>query len=106
LNNLLNNAIKFTTLGSVNMGYELDGDYIKFFVADTGVGISGLHIPKIFDRFYQADLSISRGYEGTGLGLAICKEIVNVLGGTIWVESELGKGSTFYFTILRKNDLN
>ncbi|MFA5417895.1 MAG: response regulator [Bacteroidales bacterium] len=99
LNNLLNNAIKFTDDGFINFGYQLKNNELEFFVQDSGIGIeSGLH-DKIFNRFHKAELEITRLYEGIGLGLAICKGNVDLLGGRIWVESVLTKGSAFYFTI-------
>jgi PAS domain S-box-containing protein len=99
LNNLLNNAFKFTKQGSVEFGAKLKNDEIEFFVKDTGVGISSNAIDKIFDRFVQENSSISRGHEGSGLGLSIAKGLVELLGGRIWVDSIKGKGSTFYFAI-------
>lgn len=99
LTNLVKNAIKFTKEGSINVGYELrDSDYL-FYVNDTGMGIPPEVGNKIFERFVQADLSITRGYEGAGLGLAISKGLVELLGGKIWFESVVGVGTTFYFTI-------
>jgi PAS domain S-box-containing protein len=99
LTNLLSNAVKFTVRGKVEFGYERTDTFIQFHVKDSGIGIdSGLH-EKIFERFRQADLEISRNYGGTGLGLSISKEFIELLGGKIWLESEKGKGATFYFTI-------
>ena len=97
--NLINNAVKFTKTGSIDFGYEIQGNVIQFFVRDTGIGIRPEMHDLIFERFIQADSAISRGYEGAGIGLAICKGLVELLGGKIWVESELGKGTTFYFTL-------
>ncbi len=99
LTNLINNAIKFTHSGRIDYGYEIIDNYIQFYVKDTGVGIPEELHEKIFDRFIQAEQSISRSYEGAGLGLAICKGLVEMLGGSIRVESEINKGTTFYFTL-------
>lgn len=97
--NLVKNAIKFTQRGFVELGYEKKGDYMEFYVRDTGVGIRPDQQSIIFERFRQANDSLSREYEGAGLGLAISKAYVEMIGGKIWVESDLGKGSVFYFTI-------
>lgn len=97
--NLVKNAIKFTHRGFVELGYEKKGDYMEFYVRDTGVGIRPDQQSIIFERFRQANDSLSREYEGAGLGLAISKAYVEMIGGKIWVESDLGKGSVFYFTI-------
>ncbi len=99
LTNLLNNAIKFTDYGEVNFGYKLQDSEILFSVRDSGIGIAQEHFERIFDRFYQTDLSISRHFEGAGLGLSICKGLVELMGGKIWFESEVGEGTNFYFTI-------
>ncbi|MDO9511417.1 MAG: PAS domain S-box protein [Bacteroidales bacterium] len=99
LTNLVRNAIKFTFEGSIEFGYEKKGQYLEFFVKDTGVGIPQKQHQMIFERFRQGSESHSRGYEGNGLGLSICKSYVEMLGGRIWVESEEGLGSTFYFSI-------
>jgi PAS domain S-box-containing protein len=99
LTNLINNAIKFTITGGINFGYVIKECEVEFYVKDTGIGISEVMYDRIFDRFIQAELSHTRGYEGAGLGLAICKGLVEVLGGRIWVVSTLKKGSTFYFTL-------
>ncbi|MDP2721475.1 MAG: response regulator [Bacteroidales bacterium] len=99
MNNLLNNAIKFTDEGFINFGYQQKNNELEFFVHDSGIGIATDLHDKIFNRFHKAELEITRLYEGIGLGLAICKGNVNLLGGRIWVESVLTKGSTFYFTI-------
>ncbi len=102
--NLVSNAIKFTPSGEVCVKVNLlkdDGKHItlQFSVIDNGVGIPADKLGVLFAPFSQADSSLRRRYGGTGLGLAICKKIVELLGGKIWVESTLGKGSTFMFTI-------
>jgi len=97
--NLVKNAIKFTERGFVEVGYEKKGEYLEFYVRDTGVGIRQDQLEIIFERFRQANDSLSREYEGAGLGLAISKAYVEMLGGKIWVESDYGKGSVFYFSI-------
>jgi PAS domain S-box-containing protein len=99
LSNLLNNAFKFTTSGNIEFGYTIKRTMIEFFVSDTGIGIASGHQSRVFDSFYQVENSLSRQYRGTGLGLAICKAYTELLGGKIWLESEIGKGSVFYFTI-------
>jgi CheY-like chemotaxis protein/nitrogen-specific signal transduction histidine kinase len=97
--NLINNAIKFTDKGYVKVGCVLRDKFLEFCVSDTGIGIGEEYHHRIFDRFYQVQLSISRLYEGTGLGLAISKANVELMGGKIWLTSEPGKGSTFFFSI-------
>ena len=99
LTQLLKNALKYTKKGSVEIGYISKGNYIEYYVKDTGIGIEKDKQQAIFGRFTQADNSLSKIYEGSGLGLSITKAYVEMLGGTIWVESEPGKGSTFYFTL-------
>jgi hypothetical protein len=95
----LDNALKFTKYGTISCGYRIDSDFLEFFVQDTGKGIDVDKIEIIFDIFSQEDVSNTRGYEGSGLGLAIAKGLVKLLGGSISVISEKGKGSTFTFTI-------
>ena len=99
LTNLIKNAIKFTFDGSIEFGYKKKGEYLEFFVKDTGIGVPQRQHQIIFERFRQGSESHNRGYEGSGLGLSIAKTYVEMLGGEIWVESEEGNGSTFYFTI-------
>ena len=96
--NLLNNAFKFTEMGNIEFGYFTDDEKITFYVKDDGIGISPKNQSLIFDRFWQAESSISRSYGGLGLGLSISKRIVEKMGGTIGVESESGKGSVFSFS--------
>lgn len=91
--------MKYTKTGSVVFGYELADNSVKFYVKDTGIGIPSDKIDTIFNRFVQADQSYTKSYEGTGLGLPISKAYAEMLGGKVWVESEAGKGSCFYFTI-------
>jgi len=103
LTNLVKNAIKFTDQGSIELGYSrmaLPGvAFLKFFVKDTGIGIPKDRQEAIFERFVQAGIANRQAPQGTGLGLAITKSYVEMLGGKIWVESEEGIGSAFYFTI-------
>lgn len=99
LSNIISNALKFTDKGSIRLSCILKGQFLEFSVTDTGIGIPEQYHRRVFDRFYQVQNSTSRLYEGTGLGLAISKAYVELLGGQIWLESETGKGSTFYFTI-------
>ena len=101
--NLVKNAIKYTDNGSVEFGYTVETVYapslLTFYVKDTGIGIPINRQRAIFERFIQADILDVQARQGAGLGLSIAKAYVEMMGGKIWVESELGKGSTFYFTI-------
>jgi len=103
LTNLVKNSIKFTPKGTIEFGYQLklinESCAIEFFVKDTGIGIPGERQQAVFDRFVQADIADTRALQGAGLGLSISKAYVEMLGGTIWVESKEGSGSTFYFTL-------
>jgi signal transduction histidine kinase len=97
--NLAGNAIKFTHEGEVRIGAKTDGEDLLFWVSDTGIGIPKSELENIFNEFQQADSSVTREAQGTGLGLAIAKRFVEMHGGTIWVESEVRVGSTFWFTL-------
>lgn len=100
--NLLSNAIKFSDKGAIRICCESNKDDIVFRVVDTGIGIKEEDINTIFKPFRQIDSGLTRKYEGTGLGLSICKKLVELMGGNIGVESVLGEGSTFYFSIPRR----
>jgi signal transduction histidine kinase len=97
--NLLNNALKFTQKGRIYFGYEAKEKNLQFFVSDTGKGIPENMRSIIFERFHQVEDVSHKSETGSGLGLAICKSFVELMGGTIWVDSELDKGSVFYFTL-------
>lgn len=102
--NIINNAVKFTSIGGITMKVSLSEKTnnlckLLFEITDTGIGMTGEQIGKIFSPFRQADSSITRKYGGTGLGLSISKTLVNMMGGDIWCESTLGKGTTFFFTV-------
>ncbi len=99
VSNLLVNAFKFTQSGYVRFGYMVKQGFLEFFVKDSGIGIPESMRDDIFNRFSQVESSISRQYGGAGLGLSICKAYVDLHGGKIWVESLLGKGASFYFTL-------
>lgn len=99
LDNLVRNAIKFTSDGQITLRAECNKNMLLLSVEDTGIGIAAQDQDKIFDRFRQIDSYSTREFEGTGLGLAVSKEIVTLLGGEIWVESSIGKGSKFIVTI-------
>jgi len=100
LSNLIDNALKFTEIGIVEFGYELQEDKVVIYVKDTGVGIPADKFNLIFERFTKIEDDKSKLFRGAGLGLALAKRIIEYMGGNIWVESELGRGSTFYFTLL------
>ncbi|HEX5379044.1 MAG TPA: ATP-binding protein, partial [Phenylobacterium sp.] len=102
--NLLGNALKFTDAGSVTLSVQAEPDgnqrsLVRFAVADTGPGIPAAHLPLLFERFSQVDDSEQRRFGGTGLGLAIARQLTDLMGGRIWVESELGQGATFHVEV-------
>jgi CheY-like chemotaxis protein len=100
MNNLVGNAIKFTDKGYVEIGYQIRTDNVlQFYIEDTGIGLPPDKMNVIFERFRQAEESSTKEYGGTGLGLTISRRLIELLGGTIWVESILHEGSTFYFTL-------
>ena len=103
LTNLVKNAIKYSIKGQIEFGYELKKDnektWLEFYVKDSGIGIPKERQHAIFERFIQADIEDKHARQGSGLGLTISKAYVEVLGGKIWVDSKVEKGSTFYFTI-------
>jgi len=99
LTNLVKNAIKYSKEGAIKFGYIKKGEFLEFYVKDTGIGIPKARQSAIFERFIQADITNQMARQGAGLGLSISKAYVEMLGGKIWVESEEGNGSTFYFTL-------
>jgi two-component system sensor histidine kinase ChiS len=99
LHNLLGNAIKFTPEGEISVDAEPNGDSVTITVSDTGIGIPAVKLERIFESFEQADASLAREYGGAGLGLSITRQLVELHRGKIWVESEVGRGSRFYFTL-------
>ncbi len=99
LTNLIGNALKYTQNGEITCAYEIHDNTILFRIEDTGSGIPQEQLLRIFDRFYQVDQQASRKFEGAGLGLAITQNLVKILGGDIWVESEVGVGTKFYFSL-------
>jgi PAS domain S-box-containing protein len=99
LTNLLNNALKFTDEGEIEFGYLLKGDALEFYVRDSGIGIPVVLHEKIFEPFLQVETEISYYFGGTGLGLSISRKLTELLGGKIWLESQPGTGSVFYFTL-------
>ena len=100
--NLISNAIKFTETGGVTVEVREAGDLIAISVMDTGIGMGSEDLEQIFEAFHQVDRSLTRKYSGTGLGLAIAKTLVELMEGTISVNSELGRGSTFRVEIPRQ----
>jgi two-component system phosphate regulon sensor histidine kinase PhoR len=104
--NLLDNAIKYTPEGGrvTISAIEKDQREIQFSIEDNGIGIPREDIPRIFERFYRVDKGRSQELGGTGLGLSIVKHLVQAHGGRVWVESQPGKGSTFYFTLPKRSE--
>jgi len=99
LSNLIKNSIKYSKQGKIEFGYKVDNEFVKFYVKDDGIGIPKEKQEVIFNRFEQADIEDIKVHEGSGLGLSISKGYIELMGGKIWVESELGVGSQFYFTV-------
>jgi signal transduction histidine kinase len=101
MSNLFDNAVKYTEEGKITIGLTGDKDVVQFFIRDTGQGIPADDIPHLFQKFYRADNSATRTIGGTGLGLFICRKIIELYQGRIWVESNVGKGSTFFINLPR-----
>jgi len=101
ITNLFDNAVKYTEAGKITIGVTGNTEVVQFSIADTGNGIPKADVPHMFQKFYRVDNSATRTIGGTGLGLFICRKIVELYGGKIWVESEEGKGSTFYINLPR-----
>jgi hypothetical protein len=100
--NLLSNAVKFTEKGHVGIACRSEDDHFLLSFSDTGIGMAPEDIPDLFQPFHQIDTGLARKSEGTGLGLSICKKILDLMGGTIEVESRLGQGSTFTIHLPRQ----
>ncbi|HVX24511.1 MAG TPA: ATP-binding protein [Candidatus Saccharimonadales bacterium] len=101
ITNLFDNAVKYTDEGKITIGLTGDNQVVQCSVSDTGPGIPADDLPHLFQKFYRVDNSTTRTIGGTGLGLFICKKIIELYNGRIWVESELGKGSSFYINLPR-----
>jgi len=103
LQNLIDNAIKYTTEGIITIRLTGDANIVQTQVQDTGPGIPAEDLPHLFQKFYRVDNSLTRSVGGTGLGLFICRKIVELYNGRIWVESQLGHGTTFFINLPRLN---
>jgi PAS domain S-box-containing protein len=103
ITNLFDNATKYTEAGKISMGLTGNNDVVQFYIKDTGPGIPPEDVPHLFQKFYRVDNSATRTIGGTGLGLFICRKIVELYSGRIWVESQMGQGSTFYINLPRLN---
>ena len=101
ISNLFDNSVRYTEKGHISLGLTGDKNIVQLYVRDTGAGIAADDIPHLFQKFYRVDSSATRTTNGTGLGLFICRKIIELYNGRIWVESELGKGSTFYINLPR-----
>ena len=99
LMNLAGNALKFTRSGGVRIGVARHGEELIYRVSDTGIGIPPEELQNVFAEFRQVDATVTRQFGGTGLGLSISKKFIEMHGGRIWVESKVGEGSTFYFSV-------
>jgi signal transduction histidine kinase len=99
--NLFDNACKYTDTGKISIGLTGNTEVVQIYIRDTGAGIPAEDIPHLFQKFYRVDNSATRTIGGTGLGLFICRKIVELYHGRIWVESAVGKGSTFFINLPR-----
>ena len=100
ITNLLDNAIKYTMgQGEVEISHEIKGNYLVTHIKDTGIGVSQENAKKLFSKFYRVKTKETKDIVGTGLGLFICKEIIERMRGKIWARSQLGKGTTFSFSL-------
>ncbi len=99
--NLFDNAVKYTDEGKISIGLTGDNEVVQLYIKDTGPGIPAEDVPHLFQKFYRVDNSATRTIGGTGLGLFICRKIVELYHGTIWVESKVGEGSTFFINLPR-----
>lgn len=106
ISNLIKNALKYTSSGFIEVGCSRQDDFVEFYIKDTGIGIPEDRIKAVFERFVQADIADTRAFQGSGLGLTIAKSYVEMLGGKIWVESKIDKGSTFYFNLPVKMNID
>jgi signal transduction histidine kinase len=101
ITNIYDNAVKYTETGKITIGLTGDSNVVQIRIEDTGAGIPAEDIPHLFEKFYRVDSSKTRTVGGTGLGLFICRKILELYNGRVWVESVLGKGSTFYINLPR-----
>jgi len=104
ITNLFDNAIKYTETGKISVGLTGNNEVVQFYIKDTGLGIPPEDVSHLFQKFYRIDSSATRTIGGTGLGLFISRKIIELYKGRIWVESEVGKGSTFYVNLPRLNN--
>jgi signal transduction histidine kinase len=101
ITNLFDNAVKYTPSGKISLGITGNNEVVQLYVRDTGPGIAPEDLPHLFQKFYRVDNTATRTIGGTGLGLFICRKIVELYKGRIWVESQVGQGSTFYINLPR-----
>jgi two-component system sensor histidine kinase VicK len=101
ITNLFDNAVKYTNQGKISLGLTGNESIVQIYIRDTGPGIPREDVPHLFQKFYRVDNSVTRTIGGTGLGLFICRKIIELYNGKIWVESEIGRGSTFYMNLPR-----
>jgi signal transduction histidine kinase len=106
LTNLVKNAIKYCDKGNIEIGVSKNSNFLEIYVKDNGPGINTEQQRIIFERFLRGSQSLTSHHEGAGLGLSISKAYVELLGGEIWLKSELGVGSTFFFTLPTENNTN